>query len=805
MFRDVALEVSLKPFKQTDETDIRNTVRQIITQWMPLIKNRESVSYMLWASDGSELLDYSGNLDDEFQWACYIGTANKSMWSPEDPDDLSLHSKKRLYMENPPKMTYRILRQIVAILKDETRRAFPGVQVRVGETFDIGPEFAVSDFKYRRHPEICTGEQLDSLGFLNSYGVLNGDDHCYAGYPNGIPDQTPFGSFLGRQANIFLRDMDFDFLWLSNGVGFSASPWKSSGVIFDGKQYHTELLPTIRQQVLDFWKLFRAECPDFLIETRGTNFSAGIDYSAAAVCLYDIYHADLNILPPPNSPWAALDGNFGLELMGHMTRISQVPNRDYLFRFYIHDPWWVNSPWYDRYNGQPHDIYLPMAISRIDETGNISLPSHLSLLSIDNSFGNLPDACANEPIPHLLKAEKDSPDAPSPFVWVYPLREYTTATDEITLQRMMSEDWFMCQMLNNGIPVCTVTDTDSFIGHDPKIYTQSILITPVPQADSAFESAILDYASSGRKVVFYGSADTAGKAFLDFFRLSFGKSYTGPVELPTNLFPDIHRDGNYPTALNFQEDVSAGGLNTVTELPDAVRFDDLALSAEVQNALWFRAPVGGSKPQDSRHIQPDSGREWIRGEVLLRKLLEIYGYQIRFVKPNGDCATPVLTLHRSDNAHILSVYSPNTTVDTLLRFPLGAPVLLAYETELVNGMASYRFSRAVHAECRIFVEQDSGILSAVEYPPVSGHYRRRILLSGLKNATVRFFGENDCSDNLHAVFEPFSDSWGYCKTCPLTLVRSEEYGIYFEAQNITGVLGFEMPFPGKISEGIQKE
>ena len=144
-------------------------------------------------------------------------------------------------------------------------------------------------------------------------------------------------------------------------------------------------------------------------------------------------------------------------------------------------------------------------------------------------------------------------------------------------------------------------------------------------------------------------------------------------------------------------------------------------------------------------------------------------------------------------------------MDTLLRFPLGAPVLLAHETELVNGMASYRFPRAVHAECRIFVEQEDGILSAREYPPVSGHYRRRILLSGLKNATVRFFGENYCADNLHAVFEPYGDSWGYSETCPLTLVRSEEHGTYFEARNVSGVLGFEMPFPGKIAEGIQKE
>ena len=55
-------------------------------------------------------------------------------------------------MENPPVMTYGILKKIVSCIKEEGKKAFPDTEIRVGETFDIGPEFAISDFKYTVPP-----------------------------------------------------------------------------------------------------------------------------------------------------------------------------------------------------------------------------------------------------------------------------------------------------------------------------------------------------------------------------------------------------------------------------------------------------------------------------------------------------------------------------------------------------------------------------------------------------------------------------------------------------------------------------
>ena len=69
MFENVTLELSLKPFKRVDDEYVRKVCREIFSQWRPLLKNRKTVSLMLWVGDGSEILDYAGDLKDEFEWA----------------------------------------------------------------------------------------------------------------------------------------------------------------------------------------------------------------------------------------------------------------------------------------------------------------------------------------------------------------------------------------------------------------------------------------------------------------------------------------------------------------------------------------------------------------------------------------------------------------------------------------------------------------------------------------------------------------------------------------------------------------
>ena len=70
-----------------------------------------------------------------------------------------------------------------------------------------------------------------------------------------------------------------------------------------------------------------------------------------------------------------------------------------------------------------------MAITRVNADGKVQSAETLNILSIDNSCGNMPDNCVNEPLPHLLKAEKDIADDIAPLVWVYPMRGFTADHD----------------------------------------------------------------------------------------------------------------------------------------------------------------------------------------------------------------------------------------------------------------------------------------------------------------------------------------------------------------------------------------
>lgn len=704
MFKSVTLEMSLKPFKKVDDESIQKVCAQVFDQWRPLLKGREVISIMLWTADGSEILDYTGDIDREFEWCYFVGTANKPLLEEGMPRETSLFQYKQYYIDNPPKMTYRILQKIVETLKAEGKKQFPQATIRVGETFDIGPEFAISVFKYHRHPEACNGNGTANLGFVDATALLNGDDYPYAAYPDGLPDKTPMGTLLGAQCNIFLADMGFDYLWLSNGMGFCYEPWRKTGKIYDGERFYPEKLENTKEKIFLFWKYFRDACPDYPLETRGTNLTVGMDYASDAVPLYDIYNGGFNITPPPNSPWAALNDDVGIEVLGQLTRNCNLPGEDYMFRYYIHDPWWMNSPWYDRYEGNPHDIYIPMALSRVNDEGKVHAASLLNLLSIDNSLGGMPDSCVNEPLPHILKAEKDAPDAPGPLVLVYPMREYTTTSDGDMLREMYFGDIFVKDAINNSFPLATVVSTDNYLKHSDELYRECILVVPAALDNDAVKAKLENYAQNGGKIITYGSEKA---------------------------------------------------LSTVTY--NSVKVD---IDGQVQQ---------------------------------LPEAFETYGYSMRYNKADPQSPLPTTLLHKSDNAMIFNVYNRDTTVEARYKFPLGAPVINGYNTLLVDGYATYHFPRSMHGECRVFVKQDSGVVRAREMTPANRKYRRRIKISGLKNAEVCLFPESYCIETaLAADFASNGATPVFRKDSEL--VHDPLYGSYIRLKNVSGDLYMVMPF-----------
>ena len=235
-FNNITLELSLKPFKKNHTDYIRAVAKEIFTQWYSLLRHSDTISVMLWTADGSEILDYSGDLREPLEWARYLGNPNTNHEVGSGPEELSIHERAYLYMENPPVFNYGDLKNIIRVLK-ETGFQITAKPIRVRATFDPGPEFAKSSFKYKKHPEILGGSAMGHKSFVSCYSVLKADDAPYAGFPKGIPDNTRFGTFFGKQCQNFLRDLDFDYIWFSNGFGFGVEGWSSMGAFFDGSGF----------------------------------------------------------------------------------------------------------------------------------------------------------------------------------------------------------------------------------------------------------------------------------------------------------------------------------------------------------------------------------------------------------------------------------------------------------------------------------------------------------------------------------------------------------------------------------------
>jgi len=773
--RNVTLEMSLKPFRSLAPGTVDAVCRKAFTQWLPLVEQADMVSVLLWTGDGSEILEYRGELDDEIEWGRYIGGANPRDKVPNDPEGRALHSRPYLYMDDPPRHTYRSLAAIVAALK-RVGAEVTGKPVRVGETFDPGPEFAKSPFKYERHNEICMAITMGRASFVCCYGVLKADREAYAGFPDGIPDGTPFGRFLGRQSRHFLADLGFDYLWLSNGLGFGMETWATTGALFDGERFHPDRAAPTAEKIREFWRLMREELPGVPLETRGTNLTTGIDLASDAVPVRDIYATVSDLMPPPNSPWAALNGDFGFELVGYMSHIARVPAGGFPYRFYVHDPWWLNSPWLDRYGREPHDIYLPLAVSRIDASGDVQCPVSLSLLTIDDSYGSMPDQCPQEVIPHLLAAIRQAPDAPGPLVWVYPWDEYHEMTlgPEPRLEEVFYGDWFMRAAVNAGLPLNTVMasgDLPAARRSKPEALADSVLVSRVPDGGTELSRALLEHLHGGGKLLLHGPTDRAGGDMLSALGLAHAAPLSGELSISLQTELDTLEQDAYPDRVTHRPLFCAGGITEVlaegqgtpTRLVSMASDGAEARAHSVFRAAheWSGGAVGWTRGTNSASYRGghlltlDDPAQWLDGALYMRLLLAELGWRVGFAKRNAVQRPPITTMHRGRGGLFLAGYVPDTTVSLSLRTPWGAPVLLGCDARLAGDQATYHMPRAWVRECRAFVDgQSAGVVSCAEEHSGEIGVRRRMRVRGLRDATVTFLPESGTADRVRFLVNP---------------------------------------------------
>jgi len=793
--RNLTLELSFKPFWDKSDEAVRKVAAKLFRQWGRLIDDAEQCSLMLWTADGSELLDYAGDLEERFEWAKYIGIANPPP-APAGipPGQTPIYFDPKPYREDAPEFSYGDLKRIIEIFRSEFKR-LRGARLRVGATFDPGPEFAKSDFKFRRHAEVCEGKTIGAKSFVCCYAELAPDARRYAGFPNGIPAGVSFGRFLGRQAKIFAADMGFDYLWLSNGFGFGLETWGITGAVFDGESFDAAKCQDVKVKILKFWSDFRSECPKLPIETRGTNFGTGKDLSCDGVPLREIYREVEGLQPPPNSPWAAINGDFGLELAGWLSHIAELPGESFPFRFYAHDPWFVNSPWLDRYGRSPHDIYLPLSLARLDAKGETRTPDSIEILTADNSFGELPDQVPDEATPHVKRALDTAPDEPGPIVWAYPFDEYhEMAFEGRRLEEIFFGDWFMRGAINEGFPLNSVVSSGNLAKawKAGKSFESCVLVAPtaIEESQEAL-NALEGMLRAGAKALLYGPI--ASERLLKLTGLKKTEPLSGRFALEAEPWLGVPAGAK----IVHNAKLSGGGLDLEADGASEAAFylqDGRKRAAAARFAIasdgkasgfWLRGGNSYSEIKPGEH-QPRSFEEGecFRIERLLRTALKEFGYSIDVLKETGSQGS-VMTLRRSRNGLYLAGHAADMSAPLRIRVPEGAPVFTGTEVRIVEGSSEIHLTKASDLEARVFVEQDGGVVGCKELAPKFVWTRRRLEVKGLRNATVRV-RPYPGSKKLSVIANPLmDDSVGV----ELKMERLGGFaGELYEAKGVTGTL-----------------
>lgn len=774
-WRDVMLEVSFKAFLRKDNPGAEAVAKTIFEQYRELWSNAENIRILLWVGDGSEILEFREDAEFEFDWCRYTGIIS-ALPNPEleaaDPEGRYAFTGKEFEADTQP-CTIAFLRSVIDTLK-RIGKAVSGREILVGDAFDPGPEFTISEFKTKHHPECCRGSYGEGLRKIVSCAAkLNRDDRPYAAFPNGIPDGISFGKFLGRQLNAFRKAVGLDFIWFSNGFGFGNHPWMLEGDLFDGRRFDVARAETVSREILEFWHDFRAEC-DIPLRVRGTNFGTGIDLAGDAVPLREIYRNAALEAPPVNSPWAAINRDIGMELSGWMAHLAGWSGPDFLFRFYLHDPWFHSSPWQDRYEREPYDIYLPLAVAKLRGGKLAESARSVSILTVDNCRGELPPDCPGEVIPHLNRARSQAPDEAGPLVWVYPFGACNDGNGKSPekAEKNLFGDLFIRAAINCGLPLNTVVAAEESDALPP----HRVAVSPVPEPDSEWESRLLEYAEQGGAVLLYGPLDAGGRRLNRLLGIEPGEPLAGEFRLET-LPPITEPAGTF----RHEPVVSGGGLaetggNRI--LARAVRGEvQRTFAAEAEygagRIVWLRGSLEKYHPYylDEFSFEGNTPQPYECASLAV-SLLKRFGWEIEYRRADRVCRPPVMTIHYHRNAMYFTGCNFSTPTEQVLSTPWGAPVPTGCDAEIGNGKACCRHPRSWCRECRIFVRQqaESTLFCRESDSPIRGQ-ERYFKLYNLKDAELGLMVPDGAEERVE--LRPFA------RKNPL-FVPVEPYDVVFE-------------------------
>ena len=830
LFRSGTLEFGPKSLFRKDDASLAAYFTELLRTYRQLLKHCDAVSLLFWLGDGTDILQYDGHPETAISWARWQGFAHPMGDPPRPPV---------LYVDDPIELTYGDVARIVA----SARRAcldVLGKPLTFIIPFDPGSEFTEAPFRYERHPEILFhADDGSAFRCIDAIGRFHADSTPYAAYPDGIPEGTPFGEFLGRQAHAYFADIGADAIWFSNSFGFGRSPYASGGTgqFFDGERFAPEGNRAVRDAVLGFWEAFRRECPDLPVYCRGTDFPVGMNLANHASSYRALYEGNrCGIVPPPNTPWPALTRNQGLAIAGYLTQNAPFPDARMSLRFYATDQWFCNNPWFDRWDRSPHDIYLNGSVCKVTPDGSVCAFADVHVMGVDGSWGEMPSEIADETIPHLKRAAALRPDAPPPLVWVYPFDEYDALVfgDHPSPDIPFGGDLSIIGALNHAFPLAGAVTTANlkaalstnrqidkcsqianpkcddiqdlpfaicehleFVNNGVPSLHESILVSSAPVPGTETERLLLDHLASGGRVLCYGTLRGASPAWLAAFGLAADAE-------PLDGEFTVEGDAAGAPSRRYLHDavIGQGGLvetaSGATVLAEAVQAADFTprrggrrvLAAINGRAAWTRGGTGAVRELlRFRNVDARDERDWFAPERLYNVALGALGWHVCIEHGLGPESVQFL-MSRNRGGFVFAGHSFDDDAALLVRAPWGAPVPLARRVRLVDGAARIPVRGWFHDEVRVFVRQRSGVVGCRSQPVIAKDLRRRWLVEGLDHADVRFYVH---PGHETVFYRTASTEYGDAREPIRPDIQTDGSGSFFELRDCTGVLSVGWP------------
>lgn len=319
------------------------------------------------AGNGDQVLCYGGKerWEEEFDWARY--NWYKVNQTPASVMDHNLDWLKRVrdggersanpYLGGPcftlseQKLNYRLISGIYQAFRDEATRR--GVNLKLLEYIEPGPEFCKSVWKDQRHPENYAGVDnpvKEPQEVMDVTGTLRGDAFSYASFPEGLPEGTNTGAFVAAQCAAYVQDFQLDGILLGNQFGLKGF-WHPDNAL--------PSTPARREGIRSFFQGLRQAMGDRLIYWMDSYWPAEVEMDAWSMSEENYHLLD-----------GVLCSNFAViaertQVVPNLESKLRVASRnplgkpDVLFTMDFVDPWYVYRVYLDdRKNFVfQHDIY----------------------------------------------------------------------------------------------------------------------------------------------------------------------------------------------------------------------------------------------------------------------------------------------------------------------------------------------------------------------------------------------------------------------------------------------------------------